>query len=147
MVDKAIVRVDKKDLLFKVDFDDGHCPSWRNQLLGWHNIYRVVEDLDSKPVLMLRPRAWNMTDQCVKVDGKKVPGALLDFAVLMFHCGKQLAQSGGSFNDRKDFHMGRDRGCIAQRKHSCFSPTSPGFDSQHSQKFMTMLLRFIAGAV
>ena len=36
--------------------------------------------------------------------------------------------------------------CIAQRLHHCFSPSGPGFDSWHSQKFITMLLRFINSA-
>jgi hypothetical protein len=29
-------------LFFQTDFDDGHCPTWRNQLLGLHNIYKFV---------------------------------------------------------------------------------------------------------
>ena len=49
---------------------------------------------------MLRPRAWNMTDHSVMVDGKHVAGALLDFAVLIYHCGNSLAQSGATFEDR-----------------------------------------------
>ena len=49
---------------------------------------------------MLRPRAWNMTDHSVMVDGKQVAGALLDFAVLIYHCGNSLAQSGATFEDR-----------------------------------------------
>ena len=39
---------------------------------------------------------------------------------------------------------------MAQRQHICFSPNSPRFDSQHSQKFseekLSMLLRLINGA-
>ena len=27
---------------FQADFDDGHCPSWSNQLRGLHNIYCFV---------------------------------------------------------------------------------------------------------
>ena len=26
----------------QVDFDDGHCPSWRNQLRGWENVKNFV---------------------------------------------------------------------------------------------------------
>ena len=77
----------------QVDFDDGHCPSWSNQLRGWSNIKRYVSgqlsgdhvsgglggdhcdqvpNLTAGPVLMLRPRAWNMTEYNVIVRGKKI---------------------------------------------------------------------------
>ena len=41
-----------------------------------------------------------MTDHSVMVDGKKVVGALLDFAILIFHNGKIMANSGATFDDR-----------------------------------------------
>jgi hypothetical protein len=54
---------------FQVDFDDGHCPTWKNQIIGLHNVYRAVHNLipgvptiHEAPVLMLRPRAWNMVE-------------------------------------------------------------------------------------
>nr|CAD7603408.1 unnamed protein product [Timema genevievae] len=57
----------------QVDFDDGHCPTWRNQISGLHNVYRAVHGLlpgvpsiHSAPILMLRPRAWNMRLQSRK---------------------------------------------------------------------------------
>ena len=28
----------------QTDFDDGHCPSWRNQLTGLYNVYRAVHN-------------------------------------------------------------------------------------------------------
>ena len=34
------------------------------------------------------------------VDGKKVSGALLDFAILIFRNGKLMADSGSCFDDR-----------------------------------------------
>lgn len=53
----------------QTDFDDGHCPTWRGQLQGLHNVYKTVfglfhglKDLSKLPVLMLRPRAWNMIE-------------------------------------------------------------------------------------
>ncbi|KAK2182485.1 hypothetical protein NP493_351g03026 [Ridgeia piscesae] len=76
----------------QTDFDDGHCPSWRNQLTGLYNVYRAVHneipdvpDISSAPVLMLRPRAWNMIEHNMMVSGKKVPGPLFDFGLLMYH--------------------------------------------------------------
>jgi malate synthase A len=85
----------------QVDFDDGHCPTWHNQLLGWHNIRLAVSGdlpgcppLADAPVLMLRPRAWNMTEQRVVVGGRAAPGPLVDFALLMFHVGRPLYEAG-----------------------------------------------------
>ena len=68
-----------------MDFDDGHCPTWRNQLLGWHHVMLAVSGdmevppLERAPLLMLRPRAWNMTEYNVLIDGHPTPGALTDF--------------------------------------------------------------------
>ncbi|XP_006824044.1 uncharacterized protein LOC100367444 [Saccoglossus kowalevskii] len=89
----------------QVDFDDGHCPSWKNQLLGYYNIYNVVYNkypdiaaLSDIPVLMLRPRAWNMVDHAVMVNGKEVAGPLLDFGLLIYHFGHiLLANESGPF--------------------------------------------------
>jgi len=85
----------------QTDFDDGHCPTWHNQIQGWYNIYRHVHgqldgapSLKDAPVLMLRPRAWNMTEHNVIIDGKKTPGPLIDFGLLMFHNAKLLHESG-----------------------------------------------------
>ncbi|KAG7166286.1 Malate synthase-like [Homarus americanus] len=90
----------------QTDFDDGHCPTWRAQLCGLHNVYKAVfglfpglGDISQVPVLMLRPRAWNMIEHNMMVDGKEVPGPLFDFGLLMFHCAKRLlaAESGPYF--------------------------------------------------
>ncbi|XP_046738814.1 malate synthase-like [Diprion similis] len=76
----------------QVDFDDGHCPTWRNQILGFYNVYKAVRNelpnvppIWKAPILMLRPRAWNMLEHNVTVNGKEVPGPLLDFVLLTFH--------------------------------------------------------------
>lgn len=60
----------------QTDFDDGHCPTWAAQLRGLHNVYKVVHgllpglgDIGSLPVLMLRPRAWNMIEHNMLVSG------------------------------------------------------------------------------
>lgn len=89
----------------QTDFDDGHCPTWPAQLRGLHNVYKVVHglsglgDIGSLPVLMLRPRAWNMIEHNMLVDGREVPGPLFDFGLLMFHCAGRLveAESGPFF--------------------------------------------------
>merc|ERR1719427_2431587 len=85
----------------QTDFDDGHCPTWRNQLQGWWNVYRHVHGLlgaqapavEDAPVLMLRPRAWNMTEHNVRLGGREVAGTLVDFGLAMFHCGGRLLEA------------------------------------------------------
>ncbi|XP_073954725.1 malate synthase-like [Choristoneura fumiferana] len=91
----------------QVDFDDGHCPTWRNQLLAFQNIYLAVNgklhgaplSISTCPVLMLRPRAWNMIEHNILIDGKEAIGPLVDFAILMYHNAKKLyeANSGPYF--------------------------------------------------
>lgn len=85
----------------QTDFDDGHCPTWRGQLCGLYNVYRAVfglipnvPDITQVPILMLRPRAWNMIEHNMLVDGKEVPGPIFDFGLLLYHCGKHLMASG-----------------------------------------------------
>lgn len=81
----------------QVDFDDGNCPTYHNQIKGIHNVFRAVHNqfsdvphISEAPVLMLRPRAWNMVEHNMMVGGKQVPGPLFDFGLLIFHCGKAL---------------------------------------------------------
>ena len=47
-------------------------------------------DLTKGPVMMLRPRAWNMTEYNVLVNGQASPAPLIDFGLLMFHNAKAL---------------------------------------------------------
>ncbi|XP_014222822.1 malate synthase 1, glyoxysomal-like [Trichogramma pretiosum] len=83
----------------QVDFDDGHCPTWKNQIFGLYNIYRVVHDqipnvpkIADAPVLIFRPRAWNMIEHNMSINGKEIPGPLFDFGLLIYHTGNILAQ-------------------------------------------------------
>ncbi|GAA6234221.1 uncharacterized protein LOC108895518 [Lates japonicus] len=84
----------------QVDFDDGNCPTYYNQIKGMHNVLKVVHNqfpnvphVSQAPVLMLRPRAWNMVEHNMMVEGKEAPGPLFDFGLLMFHCGKTLFEN------------------------------------------------------
>ncbi|KAM9741714.1 malate synthase-like isoform 1-T2 [Menidia menidia] len=83
----------------QVDFDDGNCPTFYNQIKGIHNVTRAANNqfpgvprVSEAPVLMLRPRAWNMVEHNMMVEGKVSPGPLFDFGLLMFHCGQTLFQ-------------------------------------------------------
>nr|XP_019934855.1 PREDICTED: malate synthase, glyoxysomal-like [Paralichthys olivaceus] len=84
----------------QVDFDDGNCPTYYNQIKGIHNVVKAVHNqfpdvphISQAPVLMLRPRAWNMVEHNMMVEGKEAPGPLFDFGLLMFHCGKRLFEN------------------------------------------------------
>lgn len=84
----------------QVDFDDGNCPTYHNQIKGIYNVWKAVHNqfpdvphISEAPVLMLRPRAWNMVEHNMMVEGKLVPGPLFDFGLLMFHCGKTLFEN------------------------------------------------------
>ncbi|XP_015590568.1 uncharacterized protein LOC107265528 [Cephus cinctus] len=83
----------------QVDFDDGHCPSWGNQIAGLFNVYQAVHNqlpnvplIQKAPILMLRPRAWNMLEHNVTINGKEIPGPLFDFGLLCFHNAEILSQ-------------------------------------------------------
>lgn len=85
----------------QVDFDDGHCPTWRNQIVGLYNIYQAVHgqfygvrNIQNIPILMLRPRAWNMIDHNIMINGIEAPGPLVDFGIIMFHNSKILTEAG-----------------------------------------------------
>ena len=83
----------------QVDFDDGHCPSWSNNIRGWSNVNKFVSgelgrSLKSSPVLMLRPRAWNMTEHNVLLAGKVSPAPLVDFGLLVWHNARPMERAG-----------------------------------------------------
>ncbi|XP_012689839.1 malate synthase-like [Clupea harengus] len=84
----------------QVDFDDGNCPTYYNQIKGIYNVYQAVHNqfhnappISQAPILMLRPRAWNMVEHCMMANGREVPGPLFDFGLLMFHNGNLLFQN------------------------------------------------------
>lgn len=84
----------------QVDFDDGNCPTFFNQIKGIFNIYHVVHNkvsgippISKVPVLMLRPRAWNMVEHNMMINGREVPGPLFDYGLLMYHTGRKLYES------------------------------------------------------
>ena len=37
--------IDRFPFDFQTDFDDGHCPSWGNQLYGLYNVYKAVYNM------------------------------------------------------------------------------------------------------
>ena len=93
------------DLLkgIQVDFDDGHCPTVKNQLKAYENISEIIEkkDLSACPIMMFRPRAFNMNDHLIEVNGQPLNGGLMDFAIIMFNTAKAIIEKSPSFEDRQ----------------------------------------------
>lgn len=85
--------------IFQVDFDDGHCPTWRNTIHGIFNVAMAAQSrlkngpksIEEAPILWMRPRAFNMIEHHCMINGKEVSAPLFDFALLMFHTSKVLA--------------------------------------------------------
>ncbi|XP_047027538.1 malate synthase 2-like isoform X2 [Helicoverpa zea] len=75
----------------QVDFDDGHCPTWKNQLQAYQNIKLAVKGkllgapvtITTSPILMLRPRAWNMIEHNIllfsRLERNRFPGDREEF--------------------------------------------------------------------
>ena len=92
---------------FMADFEDSNSPTWANMVGGQVNlsdaIRRTIEhdengkhyELDEQPAtLLVRPRGWHLTDRHLLVDGHPVAGGLMDFALYLFHNGRELLERG-----------------------------------------------------
>jgi malate synthase len=94
--------------VFMADFEDSLSPSWANVVEGQINLrdavdrsiefvsdtgkhYRLAE---RTAVLIVRPRGWHLVEKHWRVDGRAVPGALVDFGLYLFHNHAALAARG-----------------------------------------------------
>lgn len=96
---------------YMTDFEDSNTPNWHNQLQGQVNLKAAVRrtlTLESKgkqyklndkiATLQVRPRGWHLDEKHVTVDGKRVSGGIVDFALFLFHNAKeQIARGAGPF--------------------------------------------------
>lgn len=93
------------------DFEDASAPTWENVIGGQANLIdafeRRIDFTDGrsgksyalKPAgelatVVVRPRGWHLDERHLQVDGRAVPGALVDFGLFFFHNAKRLAESG-----------------------------------------------------
>lgn len=93
---------------FMADFEDSTAPTWSNQITGQINLrdavngtityehptkgtYRLNEET---AVLLVRPRGLHLLEKHIEVDGKPVPGSLVDFGLYFFHNAKTLLAKG-----------------------------------------------------
>ncbi|AKH85518.1 malate synthase [Streptomyces sp. CNQ-509] len=93
------------------DFEDASAPTWENVIGGQANLIdayeRRIDFTDPasgksyalRPAAELatvvaRPRGWHLDERHVTVDGRPVPGALVDFGLYFFHNARRLLDVG-----------------------------------------------------
>jgi malate synthase len=89
--------------VFMADCEDSLSPTWTNIVQGQINLRDAVNrsiELDSggkhyalnepTATLVVRPRGWHLAEKHILVDGKPVPGALVDFGLYLFHNAAEL---------------------------------------------------------
>jgi malate synthase len=95
--------------VFMADFEDSLSPVWEAVVQGQINLHDAVRRsiyyhspegkeyrLNEKTAtLIVRPRGWHLDEKHARVDGKAVPGALLDFGLYFLpmrrHCWMRAA--------------------------------------------------------
>ncbi|MFJ7069967.1 malate synthase A [Streptomyces sp. NPDC101115] len=93
------------------DFEDASAPTWENVVLGQVNLIdaytRNIDFTDPrsgksyalKPAeelatVVMRPRGWHLEERHLTVEGRPVPGALVDFGLYFFHNARRLIDLG-----------------------------------------------------
>ncbi|TXF96238.1 malate synthase A [Massilia arenae] len=92
---------------YMTDFEDSNTPNWDNQIQGQVNLVDAVRKTisleqngksyrlnDKVATLIVRPRGWHLDEKHVLVDGQRVSGGIVDFALFMFHNAKELLARG-----------------------------------------------------
>ncbi|MDC8756653.1 malate synthase A [Janthinobacterium fluminis] len=96
---------------YMTDFEDSNTPNWDNQISGQVNMMDAVRKTisleqngkfyklnDKIATLVVRPRGWHLDEKHVLVDGQRVSGGIVDFALFMYHNAKeQLARGAGPY--------------------------------------------------
>ncbi|MQS11065.1 malate synthase A [Streptomyces kaniharaensis] len=90
------------------DFEDATAPTWHNLVSGQLNlldaIERRIDDTtpdgkryrigDRPATIVVRPRGWHLDEHHLLIDGRPAIGALVDFGLYLFHCGKRQIERG-----------------------------------------------------
>jgi malate synthase len=92
---------------FMADFEDANCPTWANMVEGQVNLRDAVRRTiafeqsgkryqlnERTAVLIPRPRGWHLDEKHVTIDGRRVAGGILDFALYFFHNARELLARG-----------------------------------------------------
>ena len=84
--------------VFMADFEDANAPTWDNLISGQQNLFDAIrgtitlETAGKKyalnkghSTLFVRPRGLHLPERHLTLDGRAVPGALVDFGLYFFH--------------------------------------------------------------
>lgn len=93
--------------VFMADFEDALSPAWTNVVQGQINLRDAVAGSiecnaggrhyrpgSETATLAVRPRGWHLPEKHMLLDGKPVPGALVDFGLYLFHNAAELRRRG-----------------------------------------------------
>ncbi|WP_159939857.1 MULTISPECIES: malate synthase A [unclassified Nocardiopsis] len=92
------------------DFEDANTPLWENMIGGQLNLrdaldrtidftspqgktYALKED-GELATIVVRPRGWHLDEKHILVDGQRVSGGVVDFALYFFHCAQRQLDKG-----------------------------------------------------
>ncbi|MCF6522931.1 malate synthase A [Streptomyces sp. JJ36] len=93
------------------DFEDASAPTWENVIGGQLNLADAYErridftdpasgksyalrPAEELATVVMRPRGWHLEERHLRVDGRAVPGALVDFGLYFFHNAQRLLDLG-----------------------------------------------------
>ena len=90
------------------DFEDATAPTWFNVVDGQLNLFdalrRQIDFTDENgrryevgaqtPTVLVRPRGWHLDERHLTLDGRPVPGSLVDFGLYFFHNAQTLITAG-----------------------------------------------------
>ncbi|WP_328535929.1 malate synthase A [Streptomyces sp. NBC_00344] len=93
------------------DFEDASAPTWENVVTGQLNLTDAYErridfkdgksgksyalkPADELATVVMRPRGWHLDERHLQLDGRAVPGALVDFGLYFFHNAERLIELG-----------------------------------------------------
>jgi malate synthase len=120
---------------YMADFEDSNTPTWHNQISGQINLMDAVRRTirleqggktyqlnDKTAVLLVRPRGWHLDEKHVTVDGKRVSGGIVDFALYCFHNAIFLLTQNG-----------KPSGGSPVERYFCPHPEGPGHSARHDQ--------------
>ncbi|MEV5508291.1 malate synthase A [Streptomyces orinoci] len=96
--------------IWLADFEDALAPTWHNVISGQLNLidarerridfttpegkHYALRPQRELATVVVRPRGWHLDERHLSVDGRQVPGALVDFGLYFFHNARPLAERG-----------------------------------------------------
>jgi len=94
--------------VYMADFEDSTAPTWSNVIDGQVNLSDAIRRQidfttsegksyalnDKTAILMVRPRGLHLPERHIKLDGRPIHGALVDFGLFLFHNHAELLKRG-----------------------------------------------------